>query len=585
MFSLKRIWKYLFPQIKKFKWSFALVFIGYGLGVVLSSIVNPYIYKEIIDSISNYALGGISLQWIFTLVIISIGVRFVFNFFYRLGDYAITRFQSDMIESLHNYSFIKLIDHSYHFFSNNFTGSLVAKAKRFSRSFESAHDILSYNIWFALVNLVGVFLVLIWTSWPIAVFLFSWIIVYIFITVLFIRRKVKLDLAEAEADSKVTGSFADAFVNIMNIKLFAGKHREIAEFKHVTSEEKYRRNKAWNFANVQNVFQGTMMVFLFSAVTYISVYYWSKGKISVGMIVLIQLYMDNIFDQLWNLGRSLTKSMKAFSEMQEIIDIFDTVPDILDPKHPELLRMGNGHLQFNDVSFNYHGNSNVFSNFNLEIKPGERIGLVGHSGAGKSTITKLLLRFSDVTSGSITVDGQDIRNVLQDDLRNIISYVPQESILFHRSIKENIAYGKPDATDEEIIEAAKKAHAHEFIISLPKGYDTLVGERGIKLSGGERQRVAIARAMLKNAPILVLDEATSSLDSVSESYIQDAFDELMKGKTTIVIAHRLSTIQKMDRIIVLGNGTILEEGNHKKLLRKKGVYADLWEHQSGGFIE
>ncbi len=555
------------------------------MGIILSNILNPLIYKQIIDSISAFPSGQVTLKSIFTLVFIAIGVRFIYNFFYRTADFAMTYFQSNTIRELHRFSFATLLDHSYHFFSNNFTGGLVAKAKRFSRSFENAHDLFVYNIWFASVELVGIFVILFWQAPPIALFLFCWIFLYVCITIAFIRRKIKFDILEAEADSTVTGSYADAFVNIMNVKLFSAKHREMKMFAEVTEHEKAKRDRAWGFANWQNLFQGFMTVFLYSSVTFLSVYLWSKGKVTVGLIVLVQLYMDSVFDQLWNLGKSLTRLMKALTEMQEIVDIFDTVPDILDPQKPEELQMNDGKLSFNAVSFNYEGNADVFTNFNLDVKPGERIGLVGHSGAGKSTITKLLLRFADVSGGSITVDGQDIRNVTQDDLRGVISYVPQESILFHRSIKENIAYGKPNATDEEIISAAQKAHAHEFISSLPKGYDTMVGERGVKLSGGERQRVAIARAMLKNAPILVLDEATSSLDSVSESYIQQAFDELMKGKTTIVIAHRLSTIQKMDRIIVLDSGAVAEEGTHKQLLRKKGIYADLWEHQSGGFIE
>ena len=305
----------------------------------------------------------------------------------------------------------------------------------------------------------------------------------------------------------------------------------------------------------------------------------------MGVFVLVQSYLFSLFDILWNLGRSLGRATEAMTDMQEVVDIFDTPIDIANPNNPEILEMKEGNIEFKNVSFTYKGGISVLQDFNLIIKPGERIGLVGHSGAGKSTITKLLLRFADALEGSIVIDNQDIKNVTQNDLRKVISYVPQEPILFHRSIKENIAYSKPDATKEEIIEVAKKAHAHEFIEKLPQGYDTLVGERGIKLSGGERQRVAIARAMLKDSPILMLDEATSSLDSISEHYIQDAFNELMKGKTTIVIAHRLSTIQKMDRIIVLDKGKIVEQGTHKELLELNGSYAELWNHQTGGFLE
>jgi ATP-binding cassette subfamily B protein len=248
--------------------------------------------------------------------------------------------------------------------------------------------------------------------------------------------------------------------------------------------------------------------------------------------------------------------------------------------------MQKGHIVFDNVTFAYSEGRTIFENLNLDIREGEKIGIVGHSGAGKSTITKLVLRFSDVTGGSISIDGQDIRTVTQDDLHRAISYVPQEPLLFHRTIRENIAYGNPDISIEDVVEAAKRAHAHEFIETLPFGYDTYVGERGVKLSGGERQRVAIARAILKNAPILLLDEATSSLDSHSESLIQDAFDELMKGKTTIVIAHRLSTIQKMDRIIVLENGVIAESGTHHSLLENpKSIYSAMWNLQAGGFID
>lgn len=253
----------------------------------------------------------------------------------------------------------------------------------------------------------------------------------------------------------------------------------------------------------------------------------------------------------------------------------------------DTLKTTKGKISFTDVTFAHDGGAGegIFNNLSLTIKPGERIGLVGHSGSGKTTLTRLLLRFSDIDSGSISIDGQNIAEVTQQSLHQSIAYVAQEPLLFHRTLAENIAYGKPDATREQIIQAAKQAHAWEFIQELPEGLETMVGERGIKLSGGQRQRIAIARALLKDAPILVLDEATSALDSESEKLIQESLDTLMQKRTSIVIAHRLSTIAQLDRIIVLEHGKIAEDGSHQELLARKGIYASLWKHQSGGFIE
>jgi ATP-binding cassette subfamily B protein len=497
----------------------------------------------------------------------------------------ISFFESRVMKKLYDFAFAKLLNHSYHFFSSNFSGSIIAKSKRFSKQFETLMDILSFQIWFSIVTTAGILIVLFYKI-PILAWIFlGWAILYLLITFLFIRKKIQFDVEEAAADSVVTGKFSDAIINILNIKIFSSDKFEKEKFYQVTDDEEKKRLKAWYFGNFQNLVQSFLMGLLQIITLFVSVYLWYLGRISIGSLVLLQLYLANLFDILWGLGRSLTRAMKVMTDMQEMIDLFDAHVDITDPENPEVLKIRAGCISFKNVSFAYNNRASILSNFNLDIKPGERIGLVGHSGAGKSTLTKVILRFAETSGGSVTIDDQDIKKITQNDLRSAISYVPQESILFHRSLAENISYGKPKATMEEIIEVAKKAHAHEFISKLPQGYDTLVGERGIKLSGGERQRIAIARAMLKNAPILILDEATSSLDSVSEKYIQDALNELMKGKTTIVIAHRLSTIQKMDRIIVLDAGKIAEEGTHSELLEKNGIYSDLWNHQTGGFLE
>ena len=330
-----------------------------------------------------------------------------------------------------------------------------------------------------------------------------------------------------------------------------------------------------------------------SLTSFISISAFVSGIVAItvfgspaGALFLTVSYTMQMGRRLWESSRVMRNLNRAFGDASDMTEILEIEPTIKDAPEPDNFKISRGSIELKDVTFTHsESDSPLFKNFNLKIKQGEKIGLVGHSGSGKTSLTKLLLRFSDIEDGSISIDGQDIRSITQHDLRSHIAYVPQEPLLFHRSLSENIAYGSPDATRQEIEGVAKMAHAHEFIEKLSDGYDTLVGERGVKLSGGQRQRVAIARAMLKNAPILLLDEATSALDSESEVLIQDALWKLMQNRTAIVIAHRLSTIQKMDRIIVLDEGKIAEQGSHKELLRKNGVYAKLWNHQSGGFIE
>ena len=571
--------------MRKYQGAFYAILIFFSARMVFDRIVTPLYFKKIIDVLSRSEVDRLLLSHeLLTLVLIIIGLRVLVFLVARIIKFVFFNFEINVIRELRNFSFQKIENHSQTFFSNTFAGSLVTKARRFVGSFETMFDIFIYSFLRFSVILIGVFVVLIFQSPIVSAIFTAWIIIHVSVVYFLTKRKVQYDLLEAEQDSKISGRLADVFSNILAVKFFSSRKSEIVSFGKYTDEGAARSRRAWFLGGKIDLVQHFFIILVQSVILYITVMLWLEGKISTGTIVLIETYMVIISDMLWDFGNSLTKFMKSASDMKEMIDIFNITPDILDLKNPEALKMHDGHVVFKDVSFEYKSGRKVFSKFTLDIKPGERVGLVGHSGAGKSTITSLVLRFVDVVEGSIAIDGQDIKNVTQDDLRSVISYVPQESVLFHRTVRENIAYGKQDATEQEVISAAQKAHAHEFISQLPKGYDTLVGERGIKLSGGERQRVAIARAMLKDAPILILDEATSSLDSISESYIQEAFSELMKGKTTIVIAHRLSTIQKMDRIIVLDKGKIVEEGTHKQLLAKKGFYRELWEHQTGGFL-
>lgn len=333
-------------------------------------------------------------------------------------------------------------------------------------------------------------------------------------------------------------------------------------------------------------FSSTLLIFFFEIGTiYLAIQSRWAGKISAWVIILIQVYIFKVFDQLFNIRQVLKQLNRAIGESAEMLEIFDEPHEIQDHSD-KFLDVSAGKVAFENIQFSYIDGKNIFDGLDLRIKPGEKVAIVGQSGSGKTTLVKLLFRFFDIQWGKIMIDGQDIAQVTQDSLRSQISMVPQDTVLFHRSIRENIAYGNPDATDEEIIAAAKMARCHDFISKMKDGYDTLVGERGIKLSGWERQRVAIARAILENKRILVLDEATSSLDSESEHLIQEAMDEVIRNKTAIVIAHRLSTIMKMDRIIVMDKGQIIEKGSHSELLAKEnGIYKKLRDIQSGGFIE
>ena len=582
--NIRLIFKYYWPHLKRYKRTSAINFLSYGLGVAGSTIFVPLLYKRIVDVVSlTTDPSSVSNTLIRTTLILAVGI-FSYNLFYRIGDYAMSFSQSHMLKDISDDAFKRLQKHSYQFFSNTFTGSIVAKLRRYVNAFETIHDQLLFAVWMGGLNLLFSVAVLVWVSPLLAGIFFIWLTCYVGMTLLFTRKKIRKDILTAEANSKVTATLSDSITNILNVKMFASHDREATLFAETTSIEEKRRREAWYFQNAQYIFQGYFIgIFEFIGM-YAAVMLWINGVISAGTIILMQIYIFASFEIVWNIGRNLTKAIRSLAEAKEMVDIFEEAPAVLDVPNPEKLAINRGHIQIKNITFKYDNHEAVFNDFSLEITPGEKVGLVGPSGAGKTTITKLLLRFADVQSGEILIDGQNIAHITQDDLRSSVSYVPQDPILFHRTLRENIAYSLPTASEDEIIKAAQNSHAHEFIKDFPHGYNTLVGERGIKLSGGERQRIAIARAMLKRAPVIILDEATSSLDSISEHHIQEALDTLMEKRTTLVIAHRLSTIQKMDRIVVLSEGKIVEEGPHRVLLAKRGLYYRLWKQQSHGFM-
>lgn len=504
----------------------------------------------------------------------------------RIQMLSIMALESRVMADLSNEAFGSLLGHSHSFFISNFAGSLTRRVSRYARAFEQLFDTFIFGFFSTAVFTVGVIVVLSQRSILLGAGLLAWVVVFIAIQILMARVRQPLRIARSKEDSKVTGILSDAVSNQSIIQTFASGSHERSLFSGAVEAWRKATIRSWNADALIFAIQGLFAIAIEVLLLGGGILLWQQGIITVGDFVLIQVYLIGVMDRVWGVGNSLRRMYDAFADAHEMITIFETPFEIEDTADARSLNVSSGSISMENVGFHFSEEQPVLSEFDLHIPGGQKVALVGPSGAGKSTVTKLLLRFYDVSSGSISIDGQDIRTVTQDSLHEAISFVPQDPTLFHRSLMDNIRYGKPDASDEEVIEAARKAHCHEFIAKLPEGYGTHVGERGVKLSGGERQRVAIARAILKDAPILILDEATSALDSESEHLIQDALKVLMEGKTVIVIAHRLSTIMTMDRIIVVEGGRIVADGTHKELLDQDGgLYQKLWSIQAGSFAK
>ena len=556
------------------------------LTLVVTIFVGPLIIAQLLSIIQHNQLHDTKNLW--TLIALySVSGLWSSVIGWRLVLYLAWTFETAMQRDLYARCFSKLTNQTLFFHSNKFGGSLVSQTNKLVGAVESFWDTIIWSVLPLVVSLVGSIIILSTLLWQYALFLLIFSIVFSIVVYYGSKPMAKLTKKEAKASNKLNGQLADVISNVLAVK---SSGAEATEQKFFTKTVNSWRNSSLDvmrgFLKVSTIYSSINMVIKIGAIAF-AVYAAQNDLVSVASVYLIITYTGSVAHELWNMNGIMRNYNRIIGNANDMVEILQTPTTLID-KSDSKLKVTNGEISMDKITFTHDEGQGdtLFHDFSLDIKPGEKIGLVGASGSGKTTLTKLLLRFADIDSGKITIDGQDISEVTQASLRAKIAYVPQEPLLFHRSVRENIAYGRPNATDAEIEEAAKKAGAYDFIVGLKDGFDTMVGERGIKLSGGQRQRVAIARAILKDAPILVLDEATSALDSESEALIQKSLETLMENRTSIVIAHRLSTIAKLDRIIVLKNGKIVEDGSHDELINKKrGVYAKLWARQSGGFIE
>ncbi len=482
-----------------------------------------------------------------------------------------------------------MLGQSMAFYQDEFAGRVAAKVMQTALAVRDMWFILADILVFVVIYVVTLLAVADhFNPWLMLPF-FCWLTLYIAALSYFIPRLSKVSQAQADARSIMTGRITDAYTNIATVKLFSHAGREAAYAKSAMEEFIQAVHKQMRLVTSVEILNHVLIMFLLLGIMSVSLWLWSHHQVSVGGVAAVTAMALRLHGMSHWVMWEMTSLFEQVGTVQDGINTLSTPHMVNDAEQAETLNVQRGEIHFDHVDFSYGGKYKVLDQFSLIIKPGEKVGLVGRSGAGKSTIVNLLLRFYDVESGSIKIDDQNIAQVTQNSLRANIGMVTQDTSLLHRSVSENILYGRPEATEDEMICAAKRAEADEFIQQLrdPKGrvtYDAHVGERGVKLSGGQRQRIAIARVMLKNAPILLLDEATSALDSEVEAAIQSSLYKLMEGKTVVAIAHRLSTIAAMDRLIVLDEGKIVEQGSHQSLLNSGGLYAKLWAHQSGGFL-
>lgn len=581
--TTKQVFSFILKMIRPFPMAISIMFlVAISWAVDLS--IRPYVLKVILNRLSEFSEQDV-FSYLTVPALIYLLLSFAMSTIFRLYGYFV---EVKMIPTLRlriaHSSFGKFLDQSHQFYQNNFSGSLANKVNDLTSSIPDLVQIAIDRFCSQGLALI----IAIFTLWLVnikfALVMFAWAVLFVGLSLAFSKKLTQLSDAWSEIGSTITGRIVDVLSNILSVRFFARKTLEKANLdntfqKAVAAEQKLQWGYFWLW-----VVYGYSFVIMLGSSLYFLIIGRQQGLISIGDFALVLTINTAIVDNLWHLTKDFTEFSRLLGKITQSLRTLTVPIDIQDKPDARELIVKKGEIAFDKVHFHYKGADPLFSNKSVIIHSGQKVGLVGFSGSGKTTFVNLILRLFDINSGKILIDGQNISEVTQDSLRQAIAMIPQDPSLFHRTLMDNIRYGRTESTDKEVIEAAKKANADDFIKTLPEKYQSLVGERGIKLSGGQRQRIAIARAILKNAPILILDEATSQLDSVTENFIQTSLWELMQDKTTIVIAHRLSTLLHMDRILVFDKGKVIEDGTHAQLLANGGLYKTLWDAQVGGFL-
>jgi ATP-binding cassette subfamily B protein len=569
--ELTRLWRLTLPAV-----------LGPALGNIGLLYIAPLLVAHLVTRISDNARLhlGVAIPYVLGFA----GILLLSEALWRIGLHYLNRVDALGIEHLYVVGLDELFAKDAAFFHDNFAGSLTKRVLSFASRFEQTADTLVFEVMGNLVPLTfGSVVLWRYDPWLVIVLLGMIAVTAAAVVPIIRRRQALVDQREA-AIARVAGHVADSLTNMDTVRAFAAEQREAAEHRSRVAQARRLTLRSWDYGNLRvDTLIAPMSVLTNGLGLLLAVTLATRGA-GVAAIVVVFSYYANATRIMFDFNRIYRNLEGAMTEAAQFTALLRTPPTVLDPVAPAPWRSRPAEIRFERVSFGYGSGEPLFDELDLVVPAGARIGLVGRSGGGKSTLTRLLLRMTDIDGGRILIGGQDIRDLRQADLRSQIAYVPQDPAMFHRTLRENIAFARPGATEAEIHLAAQAAHVAEFVNGLPDGYDTMVGERGVKLSGGQRQRVALARAILRDAPILLLDEATSALDSESEILVQEALWRLMQGRTALVVAHRLSTVAGMDRLVVLDRGRIIEQGTHRELLAAGGAYAKLWQHQSGGFL-